>query len=230
MHIYMRAMVFGRRGPPPFPKLVASRVSCMRGGQVIVRDVNMTLHDGGGMLLTGPNASGKSTFLRLLAGYIKPSAGRLLWDGHDLSMPGMYDLYKTNAHLVGAKDAIKPAFTVYENVNFWEELEGGTGRTSAALDVMRIGHLAKEKAAILSMGQRKRLQIARILAIPRPIWLLDEPSVGLDEEGVKLLEGLMSKHRRNGGIVLVATHSPIFLEDVVHLRFPPRVERPPLFS
>lgn len=75
----------------PVPRLVASRVACMRSGQVVIRDVNMTLHEGGAMLLTGPNGSGKSTFLRLLAGFLKPSAGQLLWDGHDLSGPGLYD-------------------------------------------------------------------------------------------------------------------------------------------
>ncbi|KAH8972766.1 hypothetical protein BDL97_01G008800 [Sphagnum fallax] len=211
------------RGGPPVPRLIASGLACMRNEQVIIRNVNMTLHEGSGLIITGPNASGKSTFLRVLCGFIKPSAGRLLWDGVDLSQPGLYDLYRPNVHLVAAKDAIKKALTVYENVHFWEMLEGGEGRTTGALETMGLGHLAQEQAVVLSMGQRKRLQLARMLAVPRPLWLLDEPSVGLDAEGVEILEELIAQHRHQGGIVLVATHVPINLPDALALRLPPRV-------
>ncbi|KAG0558695.1 hypothetical protein KC19_10G047300 [Ceratodon purpureus] len=211
-----------RRGPPA-PWLLGSGLACMRNEQVIVRDINFTLHRGSAVVLTGPNASGKSSFLRLLCGFIKPSAGRLFWDGNDLSQAGLYDLYRPQVHLIAAKDAIKKAMTVYENVHFWEVLEGGEGRTQWALDKMGLGTIAQEKAVVLSMGQRKRLQLARMLAVPRPLWLLDEPSVGLDTEGVEILEDLMDEHRRKGGMVFVATHVPIKLHDAMHLMFPPRV-------
>ncbi|KAH8972763.1 hypothetical protein BDL97_01G008800 [Sphagnum fallax] len=107
--------------------------------------------------------------------------------------------------------------------HFWEMLEGGEGRTTGALETMGLGHLAQEQAVVLSMGQRKRLQLARMLAVPRPLWLLDEPSVGLDAEGVEILEELIAQHRHQGGIVLVATHVPINLPDALALRLPPRV-------
>ncbi|EPS60892.1 hypothetical protein M569_13910, partial [Genlisea aurea] len=76
-----------------------------------------------------------------------------------------------------------------------------------------------------SMGQRKRVQLARVLAMDRPIWLLDEPSVALDGEGVKLLEYMIRDHRNNGGIVIVATHLPIEMDDPMVLRLPPRFPR-----
>lgn len=75
------------------------------------------------------------------------------------------------------------------------------------------------------MGQRKRLQLARVIAMDRPIWLLDEPSVALDDEGVKLLEQMVADHRSQGGIVIVATHLPIDIEDAMILRLPPRFPR-----
>ncbi|MED6148776.1 ABC transporter I member 1 [Stylosanthes scabra] len=90
---------------------------------------------------------------------------------------------------------------------------------------MGLGRLAKEKPRMLSMGQRKRVQIARLIALDRPIWLLDEPSVALDDEGVKLLEYIISEHRKNGGIVIVATHLPIEIPDSMVLRLPPRFPR-----
>lgn len=95
------------------------------------------------------------------------------------------------------------------------------GNSLPALELMGLGRLAKE----LSMGQRKRLQLARLLAIDRPIWLLDEPSVALDADGVKLLEYIIAEHRKKGGMVIVATHLPIEIEDATYLGLPPRFPR-----
>uniref|UniRef100_A0A0D6R7B9 ABC transporter domain-containing protein n=1 Tax=Araucaria cunninghamii TaxID=56994 RepID=A0A0D6R7B9_ARACU len=210
---------------PPIPKLLVSRLHCIRRGQMVLHDINMTLHDGGAMILTGPNGSGKTTFLRVLAGFIKPSAGYLLWNGHDVTKSSIYELYKLELHWMGLKDAIKNKLSVLDNVEFWETLERKSGKSCKALEFMGLGHVMKEPAQVLSVGQRKRLQLARLLAIPRPIWLLDEPSVGLDREGVKLLEYIMAEHRRKGGIVFVATHIPIKLEDAMNIQFPPRTPK-----
>ncbi|GJP41804.1 hypothetical protein CLOM_g1448 [Closterium sp. NIES-68] len=211
--------------PGELPRLVASRVACMRSGEVVLRDMNMSVYEGDGVLLTGPNGSGKSTFLRLLAGFIKPTAGYLMWQGHSLMNPDVYDMYRVNVHLMGAKDAIKNSFTVDDNVRTWAVLEGTEDRVAWALEAVGLKHLSREPASILSMGQRKRLQLARLLAIPRSLWLLDEPSVGLDLEGVALLEGMVEEHRAAGGIAFVATHTPIQLSSCFHLRFPVRDPR-----
>ncbi|KAL6223754.1 hypothetical protein ACLB2K_002612 [Fragaria x ananassa] len=169
---------------PPIPRLLLNNVSCMRNAQQILRHVNATVHDGGALVLMGTNGSGKSTFLRMLAGFSKPSAGQ-----------------------------------------WFEVLEGKMGNSLPALELMGLGRLAKEKARMLSMGQRKRLQLARLLAIDRPIWLLDEPSVALDTDGVKLLEHIIAEHRKKGSIVIVATHLPIEIEDATYLRLQARFPR-----
>ncbi|KAJ4777590.1 hypothetical protein LUZ62_061847 [Rhynchospora pubera] len=90
---------------------------------------------------------------------------------------------------------------------------------------MDMSRLMNEKARMLSMGQRKRLQLARLLAIDRPIWLLDEPSIALDAVGVRLLEYIIAEHRKKGGIVFVDTHLRIEIEDAMSLRLPQRFPR-----
>nr|POE86036.1 abc transporter i family member 1 [Quercus suber] len=210
---------------PPIPRLLLNNVSCMRNAQQILRHVNVSLHDGGALVLTGTNGSGKTTFLRMLAGFSKPSAGQILWNGHDITQSGVFHQYKLQLNWLSLKDAIKEKFTVLDNVQWFEVLEGKQGNSMPALELMGLGRLAKEKARLLSMGQRKRLQLARLLALDRPIWLLDEPSVALDDDGVKLLEYIISEHRKKGGIVIVATHLPIKMEDAMYLRLPPRFPR-----
>ncbi|KAL5716828.1 ABC transporter I member 1 [Ranunculus cassubicifolius] len=179
----------------PLPKLLLNNVSCMRNAQTILRNINVSVHDGTALVLTGANGAGKSTFLRMLAGFSRPSAGEILWNGHDITQSGVFQQYKLQLNWLSLKDAIKDKLTVLDNVQW------------------------------MSMGQRKRLQLARVLAIDRPIWLLDEPSVALDSEGVKLLEYIISEHRKKGGIVFVATHLPIEIEDAMVLRLPQRFPR-----
>nr|AKM76515.1 AT1G63270-like protein [Monsonia emarginata] len=210
---------------PPLPRLLLDNVSCIRNAQQILRHVNASIHDGGALVLTGTNGSGKSTFLRMIAGFSKPSAGRILWNGHDVTKSGVFSQYKLQLNWLSLKDAINDRFTVLDNVVWFETLEGKEGKSLPALQLMGLGRLAKEKSRMLSMGQRKRLQLARLLAIDRPIWLLDEPSVALDDDGVRLLEYIIAEHRKRGGIVIVATHLPIQIEDATVLRLPPRFPR-----
>ncbi|KAJ9695806.1 hypothetical protein PVL29_010999 [Vitis rotundifolia] len=209
----------------PLPRLLLNNVSCMRNGHQILRHTNVSLHDGSALVLSGANGSGKTTMLRMLAGFNRPSAGQVLWNGHDVTKAGVFDQYKLQLNWLSLKDAINDKFTVFENVVWFELLDKKEGRSMPALELMGLGRLANEKPRRLSMGQRKRVQLARLLALDRPIWLLDEPSVALDDDGLRLLEYIIADHRKKGGIVIVATHQPIQIEDAMFLRLPPRFPR-----
>jgi heme exporter protein A len=117
------------------------------------------------------------------------------------------------AHYLGHCDALKPALSVAENLAFWRDFFGGeAGQPAQSLAAVGLDQAAHLPAAYLSAGQRRRLSLARLLAVKRPIWLLDEPAAALDASGQSLFAGLMSEHLAGGGLIVAATHGPLGIE------------------
>jgi heme exporter protein A len=201
----------------------AENIGCVRGGREVLRDISLSLSSGEALLVTGRNGAGKSTLLRLLAGLLRPSAGRIGIDG------GLPDAdIGEQAHYLGHLDALKPSLTVAENLAFWIACYGGAGAAAPALDALGLGLLADLPAAYLSAGQRRRLSLARLIAIPRPLWLLDEPTAALDSHAQAQLTALMRTHLAGGGLIVAATHAPIGLVDNRILQIgPPLAKAPP---
>jgi heme exporter protein A len=187
--------------------LSAKGLAAFRGERLVFRDLNFTVPAGDALLLLGANGSGKSTLLRLLAGLLRPAAGNLLWADEDV----FADLptHGTRVGYLGHHDAIKAGLTAAENLRFAAAL--ATRKQPApgiieALDAMRLTRFADLPARLLSAGQRRRLALARLLLSSAPLWLLDEPTLGLDTASVAQLGVLLAEHRARGGAVVVATH------------------------
>jgi heme exporter protein A len=188
--------------------LSASGLGCVRGSRTVFSGVNLELSSGGALGLVGPNGSGKSSLLRLIAGLLRPSAGRI--DLHGGEAEGSI---AEQAHYLGHLDAFKPSLTVAENLGFWARYLGDVPtRTDEALAAIGLDGLAALPAAYLSAGQRRRLSLARLIAVPRPIWLLDEPTAALDAAGQEQLVDLMRAHLGTGGMIVAATHGPLGIE------------------
>ncbi|MEJ0074217.1 MAG: heme ABC exporter ATP-binding protein CcmA [Alphaproteobacteria bacterium] len=189
-------------------RLSASGLSCIRGSRSIFDYVNLELSSGEALALVGPNGSGKSSLLRLIAGLLRPFAGRVeLAGGHSEHTIG------EQAHYLGHLDPLKASLTVGENLAFWVRYLGGDiAALPVALASVSLGGLADLPAAYLSAGQRRRLSLARLIAVPRPIWLLDEPTSALDAAGQERLAELMRRHLSGGGLILAATHGPLGIE------------------
>lgn len=190
-------------------------LACIRSERVVFAGLEFEVKAGGALLLIGPNGSGKSSLLRVMAGLLAPAAGRLSWGGGDVADDR--DAHGARLHYVGHHDAVKPVLSVAENVRFWADLRGGVPgdaatRVTAALDAFAIGHLAHIPGRFLSAGQRRRVNLARILAAPAPLWLLDEPTTALDRATIAALERLIAAHRAAGGMVIASTHSDIGLD------------------
>jgi heme exporter protein A len=188
---------------------------CRRSERIVFTGVDFAVRRGGALLLTGPNGSGKSSLLRLLAGLIRPYAGRLSWDGVPLTQDPAG--HRDRVAYLGHQEALKPMLTTAENVASWARLRGGSDRVGAALAIMALSELAALPARFLSAGQRRRAALARVIAGGAPIWLLDEPTVGLDTRSIAALEQALAAHRAGGGLVVAATHAPIDLPGAANL-------------
>ena len=194
-------------------RLKADGLACTRGGREVFRGLSFVLIAGEGMVVTGRNGAGKSSLLRMIAGLIRISAGHLDFDGGNPELP-----LAEHCHYLGHQDAMKPSLSVGENLEFWTAFFGADLAVAPALDTVDLRPLADLPAAFLSAGQRRRLSIARLVAVPRPIWLLDEPTSALDITSQKILSELMSSHLSSGGIIVAAAHGPIGLEHARELK------------
>jgi heme exporter protein A len=186
-------------------RLSGREIGCVRGGREVFSGLAFEAASGEALAVTGPNGSGKTSLLRLIAGLLTVVRGSISLEGGEaeLTLP-------EQSHYLGHRDAIKPALSVSENLTFWREFLGDEAFDPAEiLKLVGLDHAARLPAAYLSAGQRRRLSIARLLAVRRPIWLLDEPTNALDAAGQTLFATLMGDHLSRGGLIIAATHTPL---------------------
>jgi heme exporter protein A len=195
-------------------RLAGSDLVCVRGGRTVFSDVAFSVAAGAALVVSGRNGAGKSSLLRLVAGLVRIAGGRLTLDGGDPELS-----IGEQAHYLGHQDALKPSLSVSENLAFWATFLGaGETAPGPALAAVGLGPIADLPAAYLSAGQRRRLSIARLLAVKRPLWLLDEPTTALDVGAQAMLAGCMAAHLAEGGLILAAAHGPIGLEGAAEQR------------
>lgn len=184
---------------------------CVRGERRVFANLDFAIPPGGLLVLTGSNGSGKSSLLRVMAGLLRPARGALYWDGAPVI--GDPEAQAARLHYLGHLDAVKPVLSAAENLAFWAALHGrGAADVARALAAFDLTALAEVPGRMLSAGQKRRVALARLLAAPAGVWLLDEPTVGLDTASLERLNTAIAEHRGTGGRVIAATHAPIDAE------------------
>lgn len=169
--------------------LHADGLALVRGGRLLFEGLDMHLDAGEALHVTGPNGSGKSSLIRLVAGLLRPSAGRV---------------ERAAAALADEQLALDRELPLGRALAFWKGPRLGEAMAALALD-----HLGHVPVRLLSTGQARRARLARVMASGAPLWLLDEPMNGLDRDGVERLAEAVAGHRAAGGALLAASHQPL---------------------
>ena len=173
--------------------LHTSRLACRRGDRLLFAGLDLLLEAGGALHVTGPNGTGKSSLIRILAGLLRPFEGAVESRG--------------TIGLIDERLALDPDWPLARALRFWERLDGCSGNANA-LAMMELEPLLDVPVRYLSTGQKKRAAFARLMGKARDIWLLDEPFNGLDADACEKVEALVAMHCGGGGICVIASHQP----------------------
>lgn len=189
--------------------LVADQLTVTRGARAIIDRLSFRVAAGEALVLTGPNGSGKTTLLRAVAGLLPTVSGSVHLDGGTAE-----STVGEQCHFVGHASAVKSKLTAAENIRFWCDVLGPVGggprpSIAAILGAFGLADLGSIPADYLSAGQRRRLGLARLLAAPRPLWLLDEPATSLDAASIAALTTVIDRHLEAGNIAIIATHQSL---------------------
>ena len=187
--------------------LTADKLVCVRGEKRVFEGVSFRVTAGQALAVEGANGAGKTSLLRMIAGFLAPAAGRLVVKTAQGESDDGEERGKSIGWL-GHQDGLKPQLTVIEQLTFFAHLYGKRA-DPVLLDQVGLSRQADLPCRYLSAGQRRRLALARLLASARPLWLLDEPFAALDIAGQRLVAHLMALHCGQGGIIIAATHDPL---------------------
>ena len=193
-------------------RFFGDNLTCIRGERIVFAGLGFSVSPGDAVVLTGRNGSGKTSLLRVMAGLTPSATGGLAWD--DGLVSENPERHRSRLHYVGHLDAVKPVLSVRENLLLWTRLRGGDDAgVVAGLARFGLDALADVPGRYLSAGQRRRLSLARLVATPAALWLLDEPTIALDRESVASLIDAIDVHRDGGGMVVIATNVALTLDN-----------------
>lgn len=191
--------------------LTVTKLSCIRQDRLIFKDLGFSLTEGEVLWVQGKNGAGKSSLLRIMAGLLKPASGEILWKGSSVQKDP--DGYQDQFRYIGHQEALKPVLSARENLKFWADYSG-TNAVSLALKEFDLDKIADSPVGIMSAGQKKRTNLARLISSPAPLWILDEPVSSLDTHYIELFKHQLEKHVKGGGMALLATHQDLSLPSV----------------
>ncbi|WP_436358175.1 heme ABC exporter ATP-binding protein CcmA [Brevundimonas sp. CEF1] len=185
-------------------------LSLSRGERLLFQGLSLRLSAGEATALTGANGAGKTSLLRAVAGFIRPDSGAITFGGADGEALDQETARQGGVHLLGHLEGLKPTRTARQEFDFQTAWLGGDeAAREAAVARLALTPLLDLETRKLSAGQKRRLSLARLIAAPRVLWLLDEPLAPLDERWRAVAAELMAAHLAAGGMILAAVHDPL---------------------
>jgi heme exporter protein A len=197
--------------------LEAHDLAARRGDAQLFSGVSLSLGPGTALSVSGPNGSGKTTLLRILAGTTQAAEGAVFWRGEQVGP--FHPALRACAVFIGHAPALKDELTTEENLASLTTLHGVPAERAALLDALAAWSLLRQRALparVLSQGQRRRISLARLRLLSRPLWLLDEPATALDDAGQVTLRDTLAAHLAAGGIAVIATHRELPVASGTH--------------
>ncbi|HEY4127283.1 MAG TPA: cytochrome c biogenesis heme-transporting ATPase CcmA [Gammaproteobacteria bacterium] len=191
----------------------AQGIGLWRGDRHLCQGLSFRLGAGEFLQLSGPNGAGKTSLLRTLAGIGRLDEGQVLWMGQSTrTVPA----FREALIYVGHHNGLKAHLTPTENYLFYQSIAHQSSEITAkaALERCGIAALKDRPVALLSMGQKRRATLARLLALKARLWLLDEPLASLDQDGIEMVAGLLKEHIAAGGMGILVTHQPLSIPGV----------------
>jgi heme exporter protein A len=190
--------------------LSVTSLTLARGERALFRDLSLALPAGEAVALTGANGAGKTSLLRAVAGFLRPEAGEIAFHDADRNAIDPVEARARQVHMLGHLEGLKGARTAREELTFQAEWLGpGPHGIDEAVQALGLRPLLDLEVRKLSAGQRRRLALARLIAAPRALWLLDEPLSPLDARWREAVGELMRLHMDGGGLILAAVHDPL---------------------
>ena len=192
--------------------ILANNITCKRGNRYIFKNLDFKIEDGVATIISGKNGSGKTSLLRIIANLLNPKKGNIIWRGKSI-YKNIEEYYK-QITFIADKNCSKENLTVIENMKFWRNLYKSSINYEnfiKLLNNINLEYLKNEQVYKLSSGQKRKLELTRLIIEERHIWILDEPFLGLDQETINIIGQTMSDHLRQNGSVIFSSHIPVSL-------------------
>ncbi|ATC98221.1 MAG: cytochrome c biogenesis heme-transporting ATPase CcmA [Pseudoalteromonas spongiae] len=189
--------------------LKVDSICCIRQDRCLFEDLSFELHQGQIVQLEGQNGAGKTSLLRILAGFVRAESGKVLWQGQDIAKDNLQ--FASDTLYIGHKTGVNGQLTAVENLAFWLETHGLETQQDLHDVLAQLGLVGLEDVPVrlLSAGQQRRVALARLWLNKATLWMLDEPFTAVDKKGVVLLQQQFKKHLAQGGAIILTSHQDL---------------------
>jgi heme exporter protein A len=200
--------------------LLINNLSFSRNETKIFENLNLSLNNKQMIQIKGRNGSGKTTFLKVILNILEPNSGEIIWKGNNIKK-NIFDFYNQTTFIMDNNTSTRE-LSVEDNINFWKGLSSSKMNKDEIFKLLKKLEIEKyynTKVMYLSSGERKKLELLRLILEQKKLWVLDEPFNHLDDLSIEILNQTFLDHVNNNGIILFASHFDPKISNLETLEF-----------